>query len=134
MRPHQVRKKPRQNGLDTPSPGALSVRLHALRSISCRKNKIQDIMEALISSGCNSLDDQARALGLPRSTVWTMRRNSHKLGRLSAKTLERIVANPETPPRVLYSVQKYVREKLDAFQNHGHKQWEQIGIRNENKN
>jgi hypothetical protein len=61
-----------------------------------------------------SLDEQAKALGLHRATVWTIRENKHKLGRLSAKTIERIITNPETPPRVRAAVQEYVTEMSET--------------------
>ena len=65
------------------------------------------ISEALISSGYTSLDEQAKALGIGRSTAWTITKNKHKLGRLSAKTIDRILNNPETPPSVRAIVQQY---------------------------
>jgi hypothetical protein len=34
---------------------------------------IEDIANALITSGYTSLEDQAQALGVHRSTAWTMR-------------------------------------------------------------
>ena len=83
----------------------------ALRDLDACKTKIQDISDALNSSGYTSLDQQANALGLHRSTVWTIRKNKHKLGLLSAKTIERIITNPTTPPRVLAALQEYVVEK-----------------------
>lgn len=119
---------------DAPSPRALSVRLRALRDINGRKNKIQDIIDALTSSGYRSLDDQARALGLHRATVWTIRKNRHKLGRLSAKTIERIIANPDTPPLVLAAIQEYLCEKFGVCGDQGDNQAEQIGIRAERQN
>jgi len=97
----------KNNAADAHSPKMLSARLHALR-----KNKIRDITDALISSGYTSLDEQAKALGLHRATVWTIRKNKHKLGRLSAKTIDRVIANPNTPPLVLSALQEYVRGKL----------------------
>jgi hypothetical protein len=87
-----------------------SERLRALRDLNARKTKLQDITDALISSGYTSLDEQAKALGLHRATVWTIRNNKHKLGRLSAKTIERIITNPDTPPRVRTVVQEYVAQ------------------------
>jgi len=101
----------------------VSVRLHALQSLNWRKNKIQNIVEALISSGHKSLDEQARALGLNRATAWTIRKNRHKLGRLSAKTIARIIANPNTPPLVLTAVYDYV---LEGFDDQRDNQREQI--------
>ena len=87
-----------------------SERLRALRDLNARKTKLQDITDALISSGYTSLDEQAKALGLHRATVWTIRNNKHKVGRLSAKTIERIITNPDTPPRVRTVVQEYVAQ------------------------
>ena len=78
--------------------------------LDARKTKIEDITAALISSGYTSLDAQAKALGLHRATVWTIINKKHKLGRLSAKTIKRIIASPGTPPRVRTAVQDYVAE------------------------
>jgi hypothetical protein len=86
-------------------------RLHLARDLNARKNRIQDITRALTLSGYTSLDQQAKALGLHRATAWTIIKNKHKLGRLSAKTIERIIANPETPPLVLTVLHEYVIEK-----------------------
>ena len=73
--------------------------------------ELQSISEALISSGHTSLDQQAKALGVGRSTAWTITKNKHKLGRLSAKTINRILINPQTPPAVRVVVQQYLAEK-----------------------
>ena len=89
-----------------------SEHLRTLQDVNARKTKIQDITDALISSGYTSLDQQAKALGLNRATVWTIRENKHKLGRLSAKTIERIITNPTTPPRVLSSTPGIRRRKV----------------------
>ena len=58
---------------------------------------IEQISKALIASGYLTLDAQAKALGVHRNTAWTIVNTKHKLGRLSAKTTQRILANPETP-------------------------------------
>jgi hypothetical protein len=87
----------------------LSERLQVLHELNARKNKIQDITAALISSGYVSLDEQAKRLGLPRATVWTIRTNKHKIGRLSAKTIQRVIANPDAPPLVLSAMRAYIQ-------------------------
>ena len=69
------------------------------------------ISEALIASGYTSLDEQAKALGLRRSTTWTIIKKKHKLGRLSAKTIDRILTNPQTPAAVRTAVQQYAVQK-----------------------
>jgi hypothetical protein len=88
--------------------------LHLVRDLNARKNRIQDITKALTSCGYTSLDQRAKALGLHRATAWTIIKNKHKLGRLSAKTIERIIANPETPPLVLSVIQEYVIEEYQS--------------------
>jgi hypothetical protein len=77
-------------------------------------NELGRISHALISSGYTSLDDQAKALGLGRSTAWTITKNKHKLGRLSAKTINRILANPQTPPAVRAVLHEYVAQRYAA--------------------
>jgi hypothetical protein len=76
---------------------------------------IQDIKEALIASGYTTLDQQSRALGIHRSTAWTIIKTKHKLGRLSTKTTERILTNPKTPPSVRAVVRQYLAERTGAF-------------------
>jgi hypothetical protein len=73
---------------------------------------LQDISNALIASGCTSLDKQAKALGLNRSTAWTIVKTKHKLGRLHTKTTARILANPDTPASVRTVIQQYIAERL----------------------
>lgn len=83
---------------------------------------LQQISEALIASGYTSLDAQAKALGVHRSTAWTIIKARHKLGRLSSKTTSRILTNPKAPPAVRAVIEKYLAEKSDVFgaaQNHG---------------
>jgi hypothetical protein len=74
-------------------------------------NSLQHISDALISSGYTSLDKQAKALGLHRNTTWTIINNKHKLGRLSTKTIERILRNPETPSAVRIVVEQYLAQR-----------------------
>jgi len=77
--------------------------------------RLRDISEALITSGYTSLDEQAKALGIHRSTAWTIVKARHKLGRLSSKTTSRILANPKTPPAVRAVVEKYLVKESGVF-------------------
>jgi hypothetical protein len=77
--------------------------------------KIQNIADALIAEGYLSLDSQAKALGVCRSTAWTIVRTKHKLDRLSFKTTDSMLANPKLPPSVRLVVQKYMAERSDAL-------------------
>ena len=76
---------------------------------------IPQIKEALIASGCTKLDQQAKALGIHRSTTWTIIKAKHKRDRLSTKTIKRILANPELPPSVRSIIQQYMTERSDAL-------------------
>jgi len=73
------------------------------------------ISEALISSGYTRLDQQAKALGLHRSTAWTIIKAKHKLDRLSTKTTKRILGNPDLPPSVRCVMQQYLAERHVAL-------------------
>ena len=74
--------------------------------------ELHDISNALIASGYTRLDEQAKALGLNRSTAWTIVKSKHKLGRLHTKTITRILANPDTPATVRTVMRQYMAERL----------------------
>jgi len=92
----------------------LSMRLetvgHLERLRSRRKIPIQCIADALIEAGYTSLDEQSKALGLHRSTTWTIVKTKHKLGHLNTTTAQRILANPDTPPSVRAIIQQALVE------------------------
>ena len=70
-----------------------------------------NIADALIASGYTSLDQQAKALGLSRSTAWTIVHAKHKVDRLSAKVSARMLKNPRLPPLVRATLQQYLAER-----------------------
>ena len=70
-----------------------------------------NIADALIASGYTSLDQQAKALGLSRSTAWTIVHAKHKVDRLSAKVSARMLQNPRLPPLVRATLQRYLAER-----------------------
>ena len=73
--------------------------------------KIGEIADALPKVGLRTLDDQAKALGLLRSTAWNLLRANHKASGISARTIKRILAAPKLPPLVRAIVLQYVAEK-----------------------
>ena len=75
------------------------------------RSDLDPISEALIASGYTKLDAQAEALGLCRSTTWVIIKNKHKAGRLSGKTINRILSNRQTPAAVLSAVQRYAVQR-----------------------
>src|SRR5689334_3779037 len=81
--------------------------------------KIQEIGEALVASGVSNLDDQASALGLCRSTTWSLLNASHKHSGLSAGVVNAILGSPRVPPAVRTKVLEYVEEKISGQYGHG---------------
>jgi hypothetical protein len=75
---------------------------------------IQQIREALITSGYRTLDRQAKALGIHRATAWTIIKTKHKVGRLNAPTAKRMLANPQLPPSVRMLLLRYVTERCNG--------------------
>ena len=72
-----------------------------------RQNPFDDVAQALVRSGYRSLDAQAQALGLSRSTAWTIIKGKHKRGRLHLTTACRILANPNLPAQVRAVMEAY---------------------------
>ncbi len=72
-----------------------------------RREALGRITEALRQAGYTSLDAQAKALGLPRSTAYTIIRCQHKVGRLSNRVLTKMLAQQELPKGVRAVVEEY---------------------------
>ena len=90
----------------TQRPLPLTTRMKTRQS-----SKIREVAEAVKSAGFLTLDEQAIALGLSRSTAWTILKASHKASGLSASIINRMLAAPELPPLVRTKILEYVEEK-----------------------
>jgi len=80
--------------------------------------KIKELGDALVSEGFLTLDKQADALGIGRSTAWTILRANHKSSGLSAAIINRMLAAPRLPPLVQATILEYVEEKLAGSYGH----------------
>jgi hypothetical protein len=80
--------------------------------------KIKELAQVLESVGFVSLDDQAKALGLSRSTTWTILKAKHKNYGLSASVIRRVLTNPDLGPRVRSKIIEYVRDKAAGAYGH----------------
>ena len=78
---------------------------------TCALPILGEIRDALVAEGCASLDDQAAALGLSRSTTWTIVSGSHKGSGLSATILTRMLSAPRLQPGVRKKILEYIAEK-----------------------
>jgi predicted DNA-binding transcriptional regulator AlpA len=79
-----------------------------------QRTKIEQIRQALNEDGISSLDQQTVALGLPRSTTWTIVAATHKSTGLSSKTIRRMLASQHLPPKVRAVLVEYVEQKIDG--------------------
>src|SRR5262252_391583 len=84
-----------------------------------QSSKIRELRIALRSAGLIGLDEQARALGLPRSTTWKILKGDHKASGLSAMVISRMLSAPRLTPVVPNKIHEYVRDKTDGFYGHG---------------
>ena len=58
--------------------------------------RIRELASAL--AGLVTLGEQARALGLSRSSAWTVLKANHKASGLTVPTINRMLSSPELPP------------------------------------
>jgi hypothetical protein len=80
--------------------------------------KITELGEALIAAGYVRLDEQARVLGLSRSTTWTIIRAKHKNSGLSALLIKRMLARPRLPPVARRKILEYIEERSLGMYGH----------------
>jgi hypothetical protein len=74
--------------------------------------KIRKLQHALVDAGFLTLDEQSKALGLARSTTWTILRASHKGSGLSAAIIKRMLLSPQLPPLARRKILEYATDKL----------------------
>jgi hypothetical protein len=85
-----------------------------------QSRKIRELGGALITAGALTLDEQAKALGLGRSTTWTVTKGNHKASGLSTSIINRMLMSPQLPQRARTKIVEYVQEKSSGL--HGHNQ------------
>ncbi len=90
--------------------------------------KIRELGQALIDAGLRTLDAQADALGLPRSTAWTIVKTCHKTSGLSAGSIERMLGS-KLPPRARATIVEYVEEKSFGLYGGSRRQQQRFAVR-----
>jgi hypothetical protein len=81
-------------------------------------SKIRQLRQALLDAGFVSLDQQAAALGLCRSTTWAVLKGNHKCSGLRAALIARMWAAPNLPPAAKRILTEYVRERSHGAYGH----------------
>jgi hypothetical protein len=80
--------------------------------------KIREIRATLVAEGLFSLDEQAAALGLSRSTAWVLAKGHHKASGLTAALIKKMLASPRLPGTVRGQILEYVQEKAAGLYGH----------------
>jgi hypothetical protein len=103
----------------SPSRKAKRMRLDDSLDVKDRQSsKIKELSDTLVAAGFGSLDEQANALGLSRSTTWTILKGKHKNYGLSGSLVNRILQRPRLDRRVRAKIIDYVREKVAGSYGH----------------
>src|ERR1700737_5329249 len=120
------------NGIVAPRKSHASSKTNpgVLSEMKARQSaKIQDLGQALIDAGLRTLDAQADALGLRRSTAWTILKTCHKGSGLSAAITERMLGSSELPPRARAIIVEYVEEKSFGLYGGSRRQQQRFAVR-----
>jgi hypothetical protein len=80
--------------------------------------KIAELRQALIEAGIIALHDQAVALGIRRSTAWSILRRQHKASGLSAVTIRRMWRSSRLPAPARRVLQEYIEQKCSGEFGH----------------
>ena len=80
-------------------------------------SKLAEIREALMEAGCDTLDKQATALGVYRSTAWAVLNRDKRVGP-SANVIKRILCSPKLPPVARRKVEEYVEGRSSGLYGH----------------
>lgn len=91
--------------------------------------KIRELGDALVLEGFRALDQQAKALGLGRSTAWTILKANHKASGLSAAIINRMLAAPRLPALVRAKILEYIDEKIAGVYGHNKVQLRRFSTR-----
>jgi hypothetical protein len=120
------------NGIVAPRKSHASSKTNpgVLSEMKARQSaKIRELGQALIDAGLRTLDAQADALGLRRSTAWTILKTRHKSTGLSAAIIERMLGSSKLPPRARAIIVEYVEEKSFGLYGGSRRQQQRFAVR-----
>jgi hypothetical protein len=80
--------------------------------------KIAELRRVLMEAGYCSLDQQSVALGLCRSTTWTILKAGHKASGLSGSVINQMRDSTALPKVARRWIDEYVAEKLSGAYGH----------------
>ena len=92
-------------------------------------SKIRELRQALVDAGHLTLDQQAKSLGVSRSTAWAVLKGNHKSSGLSTTLINRMLASPQLPRSAKKIILEYVEEKSTGAYGHGMERLRQFRAR-----
>jgi hypothetical protein len=98
-------------------PGTVRRRSYELAR-ELQSTKIMELRDALVTAGYSHLTAQARALGLSRSTTWSILQANHKGTGISGSVIKRMLDQPGLPSLVRAKISEYVDEKSAGMYGH----------------
>ena len=99
--------------------GNIAVERQTSAFISNTIDENSRLRQALADAGVLSLDQQAKSLGVSRSTAWAVLKGNHKSYGLSATLINRMLASPQLPRSARKIILEYVEEKSAGAYGHG---------------
>jgi hypothetical protein len=81
-------------------------------------DQIKCIGAALARAGFRTVRAKAKALGISRSTAWTILRGTHKTSGLTAGTVRRMLSSPQLPDAARAVILDYVADKTAGAFGH----------------
>ena len=84
-----------------------------------QSTKIRELRPALVDAGVLTVDQQAKSLGVSRSTAWAVLKGNHKSSGLSATLINRMLASRQLPGSARKIILEYVKEKSAGAYGHG---------------
>ena len=91
-------------------------------SKALQASKIGEIRGILVAGGFATVREQTHALGLCRSTTWSVLQATHKNSGLSPAVINRMLDCPQLPTAVRHKILEYVGEKLSGRYGHSETQ------------
>jgi uncharacterized protein YjbJ (UPF0337 family) len=104
-------RSPRLPSIPEPHRRGDRVTLSVAEMKARQTSKLRQLADALIAAEFRTLDEQAKVLGLSRSTTWTILNANHKGSGLSVAITNRILAAPRLPQPVRSVLVEYAGEK-----------------------
>ena len=94
-------------------------RVTSAASMKARQScKIGELRDTLFAAGFHTIQEQSDALGICRSTAWTIFRTLHKNSGLSAAIINQMLASPQLPSAARTKILEYVDEKVAGRYGH----------------